>query len=217
MLAEGERSSCEPPCGYLEEDLPVEYTDTIKVKVFVSSSPPPSPHQQGSRPSSPSGQTRPPFYEAASMENARNLNKFMDDGSFLEQFLEQSRDDAAAAAAGSSSPSSEATASNAAAPSPSQHQPLPFPMSKVVAPMVGQCDLAFRILCRRHGADLVYTQMLDAGRLISEPEYRQKMFFDDLLSVDLPHTSSISSPAAASGSTGRACEPGQLPREVDKN
>lgn len=38
-----------------------------------------------------------------------------------------------------------------------------------------------RLLCRRHGADLVYTQMLDAARLVSEPSYRKRMFTDDLL------------------------------------
>lgn len=37
------------------------------------------------------------------------------------------------------------------------------------------------MLCRRHGADLAYTQMLDAGRFVSDPSYRQRMFADDLL------------------------------------
>ncbi|KAH8066881.1 tRNA dihydrouridine synthase [Aureococcus anophagefferens] len=35
---------------------------------------------------------------------------------------------------------------------------------RCVAPMVGQCDGPFRSLCRRHGATLVYTEMLEAAR-----------------------------------------------------
>ena len=52
--------------------------------------------------------------------------------------------------------------------------------------MVGQSDLAFRLLCRRHGAQLVYTQMLDAARLVEEPEYRQQMFLSEVHVQDRP-------------------------------
>jgi len=37
--------------------------------------------------------------------------------------------------------------------------------------MVGCSDLAFRLLCRRHGADVAFTEMLFADRLVSEPGY----------------------------------------------
>ena len=37
-----------------------------------------------------------------------------------------------------------------------------------VAPMVGQCDLPFRLLCRRHGASVVWGEMLLAGRFAAD-------------------------------------------------
>lgn len=41
----------------------------------------------------------------------------------------------------------------------------------IAAPMVGQSDLPFRLLARRHGATLAYTQMLMPNRLLNEQEY----------------------------------------------
>ena len=38
--------------------------------------------------------------------------------------------------------------------------------------MVGASDLAFRLLCRKYGADLVYTEMLDSSQFASDEEYR---------------------------------------------
>ena len=56
---------------------------------------------------------------------------------------------------------------------------LPFPHRLVAAPMVGASDLAFRLLVRRHGAELVYTEMLLAERLVAEPEYRARKLQTD--------------------------------------
>jgi len=57
---------------------------------------------------------------------------------------------------------------------------VPFRHSRVVAPMVGASDLAFRLLCRRHGADCAYTEMLDARRFVGEPEYASSLFWSQL-------------------------------------
>ena len=44
-------------------------------------------------------------------------------------------------------------------------------LSYIAAPMVNQSDLPFRILVRRYGASLVYTQMLLPERLLNDQEY----------------------------------------------
>lgn len=61
-----------------------------------------------------------------------------------------------------------------------------FAHARVVAPMVGASDLAFRLCCRRHGADCAYTEMLDAARFAADPEYRQALFFSQLHADDAP-------------------------------
>lgn len=38
--------------------------------------------------------------------------------------------------------------------------------------MVGASDLAFRLLCRKYGADLVYTEMLDSQLFVNDEDYR---------------------------------------------
>lgn len=44
-------------------------------------------------------------------------------------------------------------------------------LQHIAAPMVNQSDLPFRALVRRHGATLVYTQMLVPQRLLADPDY----------------------------------------------
>ena len=51
--------------------------------------------------------------------------------------------------------------------------PVTFPMRTVCGPMVGASDLAFRLLCRRHGADVCYTEMLFAERFVEDASYRE--------------------------------------------
>ena len=64
----------------------------------------------------------------------------------------------------------QAEVSSVGAPLPS----LPFRHRYVVGPMVGASDLAFRLLMRRHGADLCYTEMLFSERLAQDAEYRRR-------------------------------------------
>ena len=61
-----------------------------------------------------------------------------------------------------------------------------FDARLVAAPMVGASDLAFRLLCRRHGATLCYTEMLCADRLLDDSDYLESKFLSQTHALDRP-------------------------------
>lgn len=61
--------------------------------------------------------------------------------------------------------------------------------------MINQSDLAFRVLTRRYGATLTYTQMLHPDNLMYNQEYLEY----HILNMDPPGMSSMTGPDAAHG------------------
>ena len=55
----------------------------------------------------------------------------------------------------------------------------------VVAPMVDQSDLPFRLLCRRYGANLCFTPMIHSRLFVESPQYREK-FMIRVVEADRP-------------------------------
>ena len=44
---------------------------------------------------------------------------------------------------------------------------------KIIAPMVGGSELAFRLLCRRYGGEVGYTPMMHADAFVNDEAYRR--------------------------------------------
>lgn len=49
--------------------------------------------------------------------------------------------------------------------------PSPASLNYIAAPMVNQSDLPFRLLVRKYGATLAYTQMLLPEKLLNDQDY----------------------------------------------
>lgn len=58
----------------------------------------------------------------------------------------------------------------------SSSRKISFDHKYIVAPMVGASELPFRLLCRKYGAQLVYTPMMIADQFATSKEYREKEF-----------------------------------------
>jgi tRNA-dihydrouridine synthase len=95
------------------------------------------------------------------------------------------------------------------------HVPVGFPVTYVAAPLVGASDLAFRTLCAQHGAQLLYTEMLDVERFVTCAVYRDALFFSQLPAGGAPGVAGQAVPIdVRTGAAPAAAPPAAAPAAV---
>lgn len=61
-----------------------------------------------------------------------------------------------------------------------------------IAPMVDMCDLPFRILCRKYGTELSYTQMYNCIHFTNSETFREKVYKEINEELDYPYIVQLS-------------------------
>jgi tRNA-dihydrouridine synthase 1 len=60
------------------------------------------------------------------------------------------------------------------------------PHKYILAPMVGASELAFRLLCRKYGAEIAYTPMMNADSFVNDIEYQKRIEYSTHTDADHP-------------------------------